>query len=180
MTRYKIADTANAGSITIAPLDFVRSTHRRMAFSHAISILGPRDCVPFPSIAPAKTLQLDFEDVGYTSEYGRAADENDIGKIIEFSRQWGGKGNMLVHCKAGTSRSPAAAMIALASVEVPEINLALESLLKLKNYYRPNSIMLRIAERLLDRKDLLIEAVRNRFYDPCPQSLGPATYKLSK
>ena len=166
------------GSITIAPLSAVETVQRRLTISHAISILGPKDGVNFPVIRAPHVLQLSFDDVGYTSAFGTAATADNITDLIEFARSWAGQGNLLVHCKAGTSRSPAAAMIALASIDAPDLDISLSNLLALRNYYRPNTTMLRIAEGILNGKNTLVLAAREKIQDSLPQTISAATLKL--
>ena len=168
------------GSITIAPLASVEAVQRRLTISHAISILGPKDGVNFPIIRAPHVLQLSFDDVGYTSSFGTAATNEDIAELVQFSRNWAGKGNLLVHCKAGTSRSPAAAMIALASIDAPDLDSSLSNLLALRNYYRPNTTMLRIAEEILRRKDTLVQSARKTVKDSTPQTVSAATFRFTK
>ena len=167
------------GSITIAPLASVEAVQRRLTISHAISILGPKDGVNFPIIRAPHVLQLSFDDVGYTSAFGTAATADNITDLIEFARSWAGQGNLLVHCKAGTSRSPAAAMIALASIDAPDLDSSLSNLLALRNYYRPNTTMLRIADGILKRKDTLVQSARKTVKDSTPQNVSAATFKLT-
>lgn len=174
------SEIGKMGSITIAPLASVEAVQRRQTISHAISILGPKDGINFPIIRAPHVLQLSFDDVGYTSAFGTAATTEDISDIIEFARIWAGKGNLLVHCKAGTSRSPAAAMIALASLDALDLDKCLSDLLALRNYYRPNTTMLRIAEGILCKKGSLIGTARSTVQDALPQTVSAATFKLTK
>ena len=174
------SEIGKMGSITIAPLASVEAVQRRQTISHAISILGPKDGINFPIIRAPHVLQLSFDDVGYTSAFGTAATTEDISDLIEFARMWAGKGNLLVHCKAGTSRSPAAAMIALASLDALDLDKCLSDLLALRNYYRPNTTMLRIAEGILSKKGSLIEAARSTVQNALPQTVSAATFKLTK
>jgi predicted protein tyrosine phosphatase len=166
-------------SITIAPLAAVSTVQPRRELSHAISILGSRDGETFPIIRAPQVLRLAFDDVGYTSAFGTAANIEDISAIIAFARTWAGQGNMLVHCKAGKSRSPAAAMIALAAIDIPELEVSLSNLLSLRSYYRPNTTMLRIAERLLNRKNTLVQAARATTQVTSPQAVSAATFKFT-
>jgi len=167
------------GSITIAPLSAVETVQRRLTISHAVSILGPMDGVSFPTIQAPHLLKLSFDDVGYTSAFGTAATADNITELIEFARSWAGQGNLLVHCKAGTSRSPAAAMIALASIDAPDLDSSLSNLLALRNYYRPNTTMLRIADGILKRKDTLVQSARKTVQDSTPQTVSAATFRFT-
>lgn len=159
MTRNDMIDQSRTGLITIAPLSDVPACLGRYKFSHVVSILGSRDEMPFP-VVPRSTqhLRMNFDDVGYTTDFGRAPDEQDISSLISFFRSWDGNGHLLIHCKAGTSRSPAAGMIAIACIEKEKTEARISELLSLKAYYRPNSAMLRLADRILELDKKLISA----------------------
>ncbi len=169
-----------SSSIVIAPIGSVVSLRRRYAFSHVVSILGGRDDVEFPSFGVSKVLQLKFDDVGYSSEYGRAASAADISSLIEFSSSWMSQGNLLVHCKAGTSRSPAAGMIILAALMEQDREVLIRKLLSMKAYYRPNTTMLRIADQLLSTGGLLVSIAHSLPVTDAQSSLGFARLVLDK
>ena len=172
-----MSENLGTGSITIAPFKSVALLQKAHIFSHVISILGPRDGLEFPNIKAPHILRLNFDDVGYTSEFGRAASQDEISELIKFARSWAGAGNLLIHCKAGTSRSPAAALISIASINVSGKDQILRKIIALRNYYRPNSSMLRIADQLLG-ESTLYELVRTSPRLSDPQSNSHATIYL--
>ena len=86
MTNSDSSTGSGMGTITIAPLAAVPSVERRLQLSHAISILGARDEVAFPRIRASNVLCLAFDDVGYTSEFGRAASAENISELISFAQ----------------------------------------------------------------------------------------------
>ena len=134
--------------IAIAP--FARlDTALRLPIDAVISILGDKDKLDWPEIDRRLVLRLRFDDVGYSSGQLKAATSDDISKLISFARSWKAQSNLLVHCRAGTSRSPAAAMIVLAAVSETNLEVNFRRLLSAKSYYRPNTTMLRIADKLL-------------------------------
>ena len=181
MTRAGMQYKVPSGSITIAPLKDVPACLKRRKYSHIVSMLGPRDEAPFPSV-PGNSLHLclEFDDVGYTSGFGRAAEEHDISLLINFFGSWNGEGHLLIHCKAGTSRSPAAGMIAIACLGQLQGGSKIPDLLSLKNYYRPNTTMLRIADRLMRREGKLIDAARAYpANDGRASQLGEATLEIA-
>lgn len=177
LTEEKAVETRQRGSVTIAPLKSVTSLQRRFAFSHAISILGVRDGVEFPRINAPNILRLTFDDVGYSSDLGRAPSKEEISMLIDFARSWAGVGNLLIHCKAGTSRSPAAALISIASIDVGRKHELLRKALGLRNYYRPNSTMLKIADHLLGDA-IIYELVRTFSRGSGPQDNSHATIDI--
>ena len=81
---------------------------------------------------------------------------------------------MLIHCRAGTSRSPAAAMIVLGAITVLDPTAAIKKLLALKSYYRPNTTMLRIAGQVLESGRLLLDIAHQHANADRPTVLGPA------
>ena len=60
--------------------------------------------------------RLEFDDAQYSSGQLVAPSGKQIEELIAFAKIWGGAGGLLIHCRACTSRSPAAAMIALAAI----------------------------------------------------------------
>ena len=134
--------------VAIAPYAQL-NTALRLPIDAVISILGDEDQLDWPEIGSREVLRLQFDDVGYSSGQLKAPTSDDIAKLISFARSWKAQSNLLIHCRAGTSRSPAAAMIVLAAV--PETNLEVNfwRLLSAKSYYRPNTTMLRLADKLL-------------------------------
>jgi predicted protein tyrosine phosphatase len=132
-----IAPYAQLDTALLLPIDAV------------ISILGDEDQLDWPEIGSRVALRLRFDDVGYSSGKLRAASPDDIAKLISFARSWKAQSNLLIHCRAGSSRSPAAAMIALAAVSETNLEVNFRRLLSAKAYYRPNTTMLRLADKLL-------------------------------
>ena len=129
------------GSITISPIFDLRSGKQ---YDFAVSILGKTDQTPFPKIKSNHLLQLQFDDVSNSSALFEAPSLDIIKKIIDISLFWSGNGNLLIHCKAGTSRSPAAGMIA--AMAIGKCDLALK-VGEGRPYFRPNKKMLDLADK---------------------------------
>ena len=148
--------------VLVAPYVEVTQALAAYPLSHVISILGDSDKLDWPDVGERSILRLKFDDVGYSSGDLVAPTRDTIERLIEFARNWDGGSNLLVHCRAGTSRSPAAALIALAAV--PHLSTAghFERLINAKAYYRPNSTMLRLADSLLEPSPGLV-GVSKRF-----------------
>jgi len=134
--------------LILSPLAHVDLIKKTFPVEFVISILSPRENCKVPSFSGANVLRLDFDDVGYSSDFGRAAESADILNLMKFSQDWNGAGTMLVHCRAGTSRSPAAALIALSCVQTIDFEVSATAFLDKKAYYRPNSTMLRVADNV--------------------------------
>jgi predicted protein tyrosine phosphatase len=66
----------------------------------------------------------------------------------------------MCQCRAGLSRSPAAALIAAASLPQvqPEV---LTRIVYARSYFRPNTRMIELADSILERQRTLIESLRS-------------------
>ena len=147
--------------IAVAPYNEVAKALDANPISHVISILGNSDGLDWHAVGSRSVLRLKFDDVGYSSGTLLAPTREAIQNLIEFACEWGGDSNLLVHRRAGTSRSPAAALIAVASVRGLKTKSNLDLLMNAKAYYRPNSTMLRLADSLLEPSPNLLQTSKN-------------------
>jgi predicted protein tyrosine phosphatase len=107
---------ASKASILVAPYQYVGETLAKYDVTHVVSILGAADPFTWPSVGNRSVIRLKFDDVSYSSGDLVAPSRQHIADLIYFCRHWNCAGTILVHCRAGTSRSPAAAMIVAATV----------------------------------------------------------------
>ena len=105
-------------------------------------------------------LRLLVADV--VSEEG--ATENDVRKIILLAeRLRGASGKLLIHCEAGVSRSPAAALIIYACWLGPgQEQEAMERVLAQRPVAMPNPRMVELADRMLARGGRLLGVLCHR------------------
>jgi predicted protein tyrosine phosphatase len=135
-----------------------------------ISVLGKSDKLLFPHVGSRVVLRLALDDLSCSSENLFAPNRKRIADLIEFARRWNGAGTLLVHCRAGSSRSPAAAMIAAAALGRPN---SAELALRIragKAYFRPNEAMLKLADNLLGPAPGLVNLARSV---PVPTQMDP-------
>ena len=129
---------------------------------YLVSLMDNADAVPTPTYINANNhLRLGFHDVEWKIP-GISPSMADIEKIIELALRWNGSSNpILVHCVAGESRSPAAALI-IASIRQPNNEAKLTAHLKQQApYCHPNRLMIELADQALFLGGKLIEAVAN-------------------
>jgi predicted protein tyrosine phosphatase len=90
-----------------------------------------------------------------------APDAAQIAQLLAFARSWSGERPFLVHCLAGVSRSPAAAL-AIACQHRPDLDEAVlaQALRTASPQATPNPLMLALADGLLDRAGRLVAAGR--------------------
>ena len=138
--------------------------------THLISIDNPAEPTRTPEWFKGVHCHAVFQDVVNADE---AREFNavppavqDVERLLAFGRRCmetsqTQKVHLLVHCTAGASRSPAVAfaIICLALGEGRE-NEAMRLLLSIKPDVYPNSLVVKYADDLLDRKGRMVEALR--------------------
>jgi len=157
--------------IVVTPYQHIVEVLDQTAVSHAISILGRHsDRLEWPDVGTRNVLRLEFDDTIYSSAKFVAPSRDQITELIDFARSWNGDGILLVHCRAGSSRSPAAAMIAAAALGRQD-GLALVLKIRMaRAYFRPNEAMLRLADSLLSPSPRLVDLTRA---NPTPTRIDP-------
>jgi predicted protein tyrosine phosphatase len=140
----------------------LKETIKQYAPTHLISLMDTRNAVPTPKeIIPQNHLKLGFHDVDETTPNKTAPTSDDILEIIGFGSRWSNLDTpVLIHCTAGVSRSPAAALI-LAIISEPGDEARIARLLRLRApYCEPNKLMIELADARLGLEGRLISAVQ--------------------
>lgn len=167
----------NMDCMIVSPIAHVNEILRDYKIDYMISILAPQDRCDWPIAPRSKVLRLDFDDVGYSSELGRAANVAEISSLMNLASEWNGKGNLLIHCRAGTSRSPAAGLIALSCISGIDFDDAALAFLNGKSYFRPNSHMLRVADQITNTQ--VYSTIIKSYRSPSREDvLGPSIFSV--
>ena len=129
-----------------------------------ISINNP-DIDPPPEIQYIETkLILGFHDTNKINASKKTPpQEQHVAQIIEFANRVdiANAPKLLIHCWAGVARSAAAAYICQAIWMGPRKEIeALASVYEVRRIARPNSLMIEIADRLLERRGALVGALK--------------------
>lgn len=132
--------------IVISAYTHLAGVARTVKIAAAVSILGNEDRLDWPSFAPRPTLRLKFDDTWGDSTVSTAPKASHIRELIDFCRSWDGRDVLLFHCRAGSSRSPAAAMIAAVALGRDDL---VSKIASARSYFRPNRKMLHLGEELL-------------------------------
>ena len=153
----------NRVTILVCPLSKVLETVARHQPSRVVSLLDPD--FTFPDLGPAyegKHLRLRFHDVheAFDNEIAPAAEH--VASLLEFIGAAGPGENLLSHCRAGISRSTAAAFIAACYMnpDVPEPDLAV-ALRRAAPLARPNQVLVALADAALGRDGRMSAAIRS-------------------
>ena len=98
--------------------------HSAAGVTHVLSILGPNapDPPEFAAFAPHRRLILRFHDVIEPQPDQIAPTREDVERLLVFGREVSEtpEAHLLVHCRAGVSRSTAAAALILMQAN-PEV-----------------------------------------------------------
>ena len=164
------------GRLIISPYDDVSRELQEPDVSHVVSILGRSDKLPWPNIGKRQACRLRFDDTQYSSGALVAPTRQQIEELIAFANAWSGKQGLLIHCRAGTSRSPAAAMIALASISRVDL---IESVIVSKAYFRPHTGCLRLADAIMSPSPGLLAIAFNKPVSVRTDEVGPVSIAVS-
>ncbi|HEY7475560.1 MAG TPA: hypothetical protein VH679_11145 [Vicinamibacterales bacterium] len=126
-----------------------------------ISLLDPD--YGFPDLGPAyegRHLRLQFHDVHVAGDREIAPAAEHVESLLEFVGDAQPGDSVLIHCRAGISRSTAAAFIVACffNPDVPEIDLA-QALRRAAPHARPNEVLVALADAALARDGRMIDAI---------------------
>ncbi len=128
---------------------------------HLISILGPHDSAAWPELTGVPHLRLEIDDVHRPCSGFRHATAAHIRELAAFLEGWRPEAGerLLAHCWAGSSRSTAAALIAMAVKRPGREREAARMLRARAPQARPNGLMVRLADEVLGLQGRLVAAV---------------------
>ena len=130
--------------------------HAAAGVTHVLSILDPNspDPLEFAAFAPHRRLILRFHDVIEPQPDQIAPTREDVERLLVFGREVSEtpEANLLIHCRAGVSRSTAAAALILmqANPEWPA-SMALDAVAAIRPRAWPNLLILEFGDALLGR-----------------------------
>jgi len=130
--------------------------HSATGVTHVLSLLGlnARDPPELAAFTPHRRLILRFRDVIEPQLDQNAPTREDVERLLTFGRQISETpdAHLLVHCRAGVSRSTAAAALILmqANPEWPA-SVALEAIAAIRPRAWPNLLILELGDAVLRR-----------------------------
>ena len=109
------------------------------------------------AIAPrAKLLFSFFEDVDDPT-YPDAPRLQNVKRILDFTKELPQKAKVLVHCRAGVSRSTATAYAILCQHTAPGMEMAnLQHIETLRDLVMPNRLIIQHADKILKREGAML------------------------
>jgi predicted protein tyrosine phosphatase len=100
-----------------------------------------------------------FDDVDYSTENG--PQESEISLLLDFSRRFTMTDKILIHCRAGVSRSTALAYAVSCQHGQPGQEAeAFAYIRQIRPQLFPNGLVVKMADRILKRKGRLVAAAK--------------------
>ncbi len=150
-------------TILVCPLSKVRDLVRTRAPERIVSLSDPD--FGFPDLGPdyvGKHLRLSFHDTSLTIDDDVAPTAEHAAALLSFLAEWTRRAPLLIHCRAGISRSTASAFIAacLFNPRTAEHEIAL-TLRCASPLARPNPLLVELADAALGRQGRMIRALED-------------------
>lgn len=145
-------------TLIVTPLRHVPDLLARRKPSHVLTLTAPN--TEPPDCSPAFRLALRFNDITAPRPGYIVPDAQIIHFILGFAETWPREQPMLIHCFAGISRSTAAAYIIACRHFGPGCEQDLAQRLRvLSPSATPNSLMIALADDILEREGRMIAAI---------------------
>ena len=147
--------------IHVCSLARLHATVDETGARHIVTLLRLVDRVQRPShIAPENHLVLAVDDITMPMDGYTAPAHEHVQRLVDFVGAWDRKAPMVIHCFAGISRSTAGAYVAACALnpERDEMQIAWD-IRRASRTAQPNSRIVTIADRLLNRDGRMIRAI---------------------
>lgn len=150
-------------AIVVSPLGRIAEMAVRHKSREMVSLLAEKQDFHRPAVILAERhLTLAMNDISFAGTGNLIAPQDShIQNLIDFAKGWDQSAPLLVHCWMGVSRSPAAAVLVSLALypEQNEQDLA-KRLRQASPYATPNSRIIEIGDRLLNREGRLVAAFK--------------------
>lgn len=150
--------------IIVCPLASIAELAVRHGARDMVSLMAEKQDFHRPGVIAAdRHLKLAMNDIAFAGTGDLIApSEAHVERLIAFTREWDQSTPIVIHCWMGVSRSPAAALITVLALNPQEDEFALAGRLRaVAPHATPNSRLIEIGDRLLQRQGRLAAAVKN-------------------
>lgn len=150
-------------SIHVCPLSQIPATVRASGARSMVTLISKGTEVVRPhEIDETDHLYVAMSDIVLAMDGEILPDDTHVADLVSFVRRWDRSAPLVIHCYAGISRSTAAAFIAACALDETRSEAAIAHEIRRRSpTATPNSLMVRIADRLLARRGRMIEAVQS-------------------
>jgi predicted protein tyrosine phosphatase len=147
--------------ILVCPLSKVMDMVAAVTPERIVSLLDPGSAFPEPGPAYLnRHLRLSFHDSHTEAEGHVVPSAKHMDELLKFISLWDIKAPILIHCRAGIGRSPAAAFITACfhNPHADELEIA-QSLRRASPLARPNEVLVRLADEAMGRNSRMSKAI---------------------
>ena len=146
--------------LIVSSLAGAAEAYRERRPARVLSLLSEEEEAPaFPGLEEDKRLLLYVDRESCAETISKAARAR-AREIIDFVRAWDGKGDILIHCNRGISRSTAAAFIVMCMMEPATGEQALMKRLRaVAPHADPCPMLITYADEILGRDGRMADAV---------------------
>jgi predicted protein tyrosine phosphatase len=148
-------------TILVSPLSLVTRIVAARIPERIISLLDPDSAFPdFGSAYEAGHLRICLHDAHDPTEGQIVPASKHIAALLTFVAEWTRTAPLLIHCRAGIGRSPAAAFIAACFCNPRADEFAIAQALRTASpVARPNEVLIRLADVAMGRCGRMNEAI---------------------
>ena len=147
-------------TVFVTPLSAVHRTVREARVGHLVTLMNDQTMIDTPvDILPGRHLRLAMNDIAEHQPGLVPPGEEHVVELIDFVTSWDRQAPVLIHCWAGISRSTAAALITLCTLNPDVDELHIASLLRVASpTATPNRRLVALADAALGRSGRLSHA----------------------
>ena len=148
--------------IWVCGIDEMPDLVERVRPRRMISLLPAEDQPPTPlQIDASDHLRVLVDDIDEPQKGLSAPACSHVEQLISFVRASPPRASILIHCLAGVSRSPAAALVALALETPGREPEAAAALRRAAPFVNPNRLIVELADAALQRQGALVAALES-------------------
>ena len=146
----------------VCSLATVHETIAAAKAAHLITVINGQTMLDTPpGIEIHRHLKIACNDIAAPQEGLVHPEPQHIEEILRFARAWDHGGDLVVHCWAGISRSTAAAFITACALNDEGLETRIAKAIRAASKTAtPNTLMVSIADDLLNRRGRMVDAVR--------------------
>jgi len=151
-------------AIVVSPLSRIGEMAVRHKAREMVTLIAKEQAFHRPAvIAAERHLTLQMNDIAFKgNDTLIAPDDAHVLRLIEFAHAWDQSAPLLIHCWMGISRSPAAAIVVALALYPDQDERDLAARLRaVSPYATPNTRIIEIGDRLLQRNGKLVAAIKS-------------------
>ena len=175
--------------IIVCSLNDLNAVCESVKPKYLISVIDPGYAPKTPKHV-TKHLKLGFDDIVKISKDNHIfrlntdevpqlpPNEEHVDQIVNFTKSWSNKDDIVIHCWCGVSRSMATAIYLLCKENNLNIEKNIKYLMNIAPHANPNKLLIKYFEKKLKIEDKIIQALKKhphtKTYD-CSSNFAPVT-----